>query len=77
MGWIMDFSELKDKLASRIESLFFYRSAEGEEAKKKAKRNLLVVSAVGACAVAAVSTVLLAMSCAYSDVTEVSGEDRV
>lgn len=77
MGWIMDFSELKDKLASRIESLFFYRSAEGEEAKKKAKRNLLVASAVGACAVAAVSTVLLAMSCAYSDVTEVSGEDRV
>lgn len=77
MGWIMDFSELKDKLASRIESLFFYRSAEGEEAKKKAKRNLLAASAVGACAVAAVSTVLLAMSCAYSDVTEVSGEDRV
>ena len=77
MGWIMGFSELKEKLASKIEACFFYRNAEGEEAQKKAKRNVLIASAVGACAVAAVSMVLLAMSCTYSDVTEVAGEDRV
>ena len=45
MGWIMGFSELKEKVASKIEACFFYRNAEGEEAQKKAKRNVLIASA--------------------------------
>ena len=67
----MDFSEFKEKLAGKLEELFCYRSAQGEEAGKKAKRNVLIASAIGACAVAAASAVLLAMNCAHSDVTEV------
>lgn len=81
MGWIMNFSELKEKLADkvsrRLEEWFLYRNSDGDDAKRRARRNVYIASGLGALIVAVVSAALIGMSCAFSDVTSVEGDDAV
>ena len=77
----MNLSELKEKLADRtsrrLEALFLYRNSDSDEVKKRAKRNVYLASGLGVLIVAVVGAVLLGMSCAFSDVTSVDGDDAV
>lgn len=78
---ISGISEWKGRLAERIsaglETMFLYRNSDSEDVKKRARRNVYIASGVGVFLVAAASWLLLSVSCAFSDMTEVSGEDTV
>lgn len=78
---ISGISEWKGRLAERIsaglETMFLYRNSDSEDVKKRARRNVYIASGAGVFLVAAASWLLLSVSCAFSDMTEVSGEDTV
>lgn len=78
---ISGMSEWRGRLAERIsaglETMFLYRNSDSEDVKKRARRNVYIASGAGVFLVAAVSWLLLSVSCAFSDMTEVSGEDTV
>ncbi|MGM9539932.1 endolytic transglycosylase MltG [Anaerovibrio sp.] len=77
----MNFSELKEKLADRtsrkLEAWFLYRNSDSDDVKKRAKRNVYIASGLGVLIAVAAGAVLFAMSCAFSDVTSVDGDDVV
>lgn len=78
---ISGISEWKGRLSERIsaglETMFLYRNSDSEDVKKRARRNVYIASGAGVFLVAAASWLLLSVSCAFSDMTEVSGEDTV
>lgn len=78
---ISGMSEWRGRLAERIsaglETMFLYRNSDSEDVKKRARRNVYIASGAGVFLVAAVSWLLLSVSCVFSDMTEVSGEDTV
>lgn len=70
-------SRLAEKISTGLEALFLYRNSDSEDVKQRAKRNVYIVSGIGIFLVAAISVALLNMNSMFSEVTEVSGGEKV
>lgn len=73
----MDLAELKQKLRNKLDEWFLYTAEDGEEGKKRAKRNMLIAGVVGICFLGCLVLGAMALSMSASKVTKAEGGEPV